>query len=99
MLVIWKRERLKELTEGQIWSFNHDPTLLLKIQSMSKKIPLSLVSARNFICEMTKQDPDLFPRGEIHEVRADWVAWISKQGFHIELKGDEYEILPSDATH
>ena len=99
MKIVWKAEKLEGLDSIQIRNFNRNQELLYRIQNMPKKVPLSLVKARNFVCEMPKQDQDVFPSGEFKEVLSDWVAWISKQGFHIELKGDEYEILPSDATH
>ncbi len=72
-------------------------TLLTNILSMAKKNPISLAVATKMINE--KQDEAFSGRkfgnipGHLHWYLYNFVNWISEQGYHIELTGDEFEPL------
>lgn len=99
MRVIWKPIIMHSL-EGKPCApsvpktFSNDPLLFDKIQAMPKGTPVGLAAAFNMywyeiMSNVLDDDGDSKLAGEI--TNQDWVKWISKQGFQIILRGDEYD--------
>ena len=74
-------------------SFDRDGVRLKRILSMPKKRPISYFAAENMYWDWFA---DYWNAGEVPPI-SDMITWISEEGFHIELKGDEYEMTSLDA--
>lgn len=78
--------------------------LLQQIRQMPRKRPLTLQAAwRLMLQEVHRQiglgnnEPEV--PGHSNWIMANEVRWLSEQGFHVELTGDEFEIMDqSEAT-
>lgn len=75
--------------------------LLQQIQAMPRKRPVSVQEGwRMMIQEVHRQvdlgnnEPDI--QGHSNWLFANTVLWLSQQGYHVELTGDEFEIMESE---
>jgi hypothetical protein len=75
-------------------------TLLAKILTMPKKIPIHLEDAARIAEEKYFSSDIGYERGQNFWFAKNFVEYISELGYHIELTGDEFEVLhPSQATN
>ena len=72
-------------------------TLIDTILSMPSKKSISFEAAVNLACDQFHKAADLrkfgYEPGQCFWYHENFVQWISEQGFHIELTGDEFEAL------
>jgi hypothetical protein len=76
-------------------AFNRDKTLLQRITNMpkaDKKISIHMAYNMHLqeIMSCLFDDHNVDKAGDVYQ--EDWVTWVSKQGYQIILKGDEYDI-------
>ena len=73
--------------------------LLYQINQMPKAKPISMQDA---LMIASLEDERLYRTAEDspeHKTFWDrWVLWVSYRGFHIELTGDEFEILQAESS-
>ena len=100
-LVIWKKVRCKTLNGSEIYlgvpesiDVRYRGTLLSEILAMPKKKGLSFEDAIRLSSDAQLQafcDSRVGHNvGECHWLMDNFITWISDQGFHIELTGDEF---------
>ena len=99
--VIWKKVRCKTLQGSDIYlelpekvDVRYGGTLLSEILAMPKKKGLWFDDAVRMLSDAQMQ---AFREGRVgttqgdhHWLMENFVHWISEQGFHIELTGDEF---------
>lgn len=77
-------------------ALNDDPTLLSRIEKMPNGRPVSVHVAFgtywDALMDHLVGDGGGGAEAAGNIFNEDWVQWISKQGFKIVLKGDEYEL-------
>lgn len=76
-------------------AFNRDETLLQRISNMPKRDrQIDIYTAFGLywheIVASVIEEGDVDHAGDV--TNTDWVTWISRQGYQIVLKGDEYEL-------
>lgn len=103
-VVLWKPYLGASYGSGELHPF--DPwlpgdsgwVLLHRLQNQPRQSSLSYQDA----CRMVRQevfrqmdlrnnDPNV--QGSSHWVSSNWPEWLSAQGYHVELTGEEFEIL------
>ena len=102
MNIIWREDFSyidvlgRDMRHSPYFPHNSGNLLLHKIMAMPRKRPLSLQDA---CMKASIENRRLYQERVQDRVSADflncidrWVDWISQQGFHIELTGDEFEI-------
>ena len=67
-----------------------DGTLLSQIIAMPKKQPISFDDATRMLDQKLEECTEASTQYDWHAI--NFVTWISSQGFHIELTGDEFEV-------
>jgi hypothetical protein len=60
---------------------------------MKKLVPISFEKAISLVNERWQQAHRAKRRDTINWLQQNFVEWISSQGYHIELTGDEFEPL------
>ena len=92
-LVICKSEAGKYYHAGipQIIDRKNRGTLLAKIIAMPKQKPISFDDAIRMVKQVYFEAEIGHKPGQCTWFFANFVEWITSQGFHIELTGDEFE--------
>lgn len=100
-LVIWKKVRCKIIDGSEIYlevpelvDVRYRGTLLSEILAMPKKKALLFDDAIRMLSDAQMEAFDKRrvgnAKGEYHWLTGHFIEWISDQGFHIELTGDEF---------
>lgn len=100
-LVIWKKVRCKTLNGSEVYlgvpeclEGRYRGTLLSEILAMPKQKKVSFEDAVRMLSdahlEAFNEDRVGRKYGECHWLMQNFISWISEQGFHIELTGDEF---------
>lgn len=103
MIVVFRKVNSKNIYNEPIcsdlsWIFNTG--CYFKILNMKKQKPISYDAAANMCLKHCRDltDEKKFKMSAQFFQKGDWIKFISDQGFHIELTGDEFEIIHEKQT-
>jgi hypothetical protein len=107
MMVIWKPWQDRDIYGRSILMsagiLNIEGSLILqRIRSMPRKKPISYNTALIMMWDHWDDFGDTKEsrrQGREYIQHGNWIKWLSSEGYHIQLIGDEFEIYNLDASN